>query len=182
VKPSPRARIDWGAAKAFFVAMNPPRTRAAVARRFNVSVAAVRNHATAEGWDDAAAAADMQAAEKALRRAVKTREQRVEAVLRITDRLIDHFDENIDSKAVDADFGDLERMAKLTELLTGEATDRLSLSEVQGALVIVMRAGPELLAELAASGLKGAALERAFRERFPNVVKERIALGSGGDE
>jgi hypothetical protein len=70
-------------------------------------------------------------------------------------------------------------MAKLAELLMGEATDRMSLAEVQGALVLVMRAGPELLEELSAAGLKGDELGRAFRERFPAVVRDRIAIGGG---
>jgi hypothetical protein len=178
-RPSTRARIDWGAARAFFVAMDPPRTRAAVARRFGVSEAAVRTHATAEGWDELARQADERAAEKALAGAVKTREQRVAQTIRIQDKLLDFFETNLDAKAADATFTDLERMAKLVELLTGEATDRMSLAEVQGALVLVMRAGPELLEELSAAGLKGDELRRAFRERFPTVVRDRIAIGSG---
>lgn len=180
-RPSIRARIDWGAALAFFVALDPPRTRAAVARQFGVSEAAVRKHATDEGWDDVAAEADMQAAEHALAKAVKTREQRVSALLRITDRLIDYVDENLEAKAAEATFLDVERMAKLSELLLGEATDRVAASEVQHALVLVMSAGPELAAELVAAGLKGEQLVRAFRERYPAIVQERIAIAAGGD-
>ena len=178
-RPSTRARIDWGAARAFFVAMDPPRAYSAVARRFAVSVTAVRTHARAEAWAEHAAEADRLAAEKALAGAVKTREQRVASLLRITDRLIDHFEANVEEKATEATFLDVERMGKLAELLVGEATDRISVSEVQAALVVVMSAGPELLSELAASGLKGAALEREFRHRFPQLVRERIAIGGG---
>lgn len=180
-RPSTRARIDWGAARAFFVAMDPPRTYSAVAARFHVSVTAVRTHARAEEWAQIAADADAKAAEKALAGAVKTREQRVAQTIRIQDKLLDFFEVNLDAKAADATFTDLERMAKLVELLTGEATDRWSSSDMQGMLVVVLKAGPELLAELAESGLKGDALRRAFQERFAGVVRDRIAI-SGGEQ
>jgi len=180
-RPSTRARIDWGAALAYFVTLDPPRTYSAVARRFNVSVTAVRTHARAEHWAQAAADADAKAAEKALANAIKTREQRVAGLLALTDRLIDHFTDNVEAKAAEATFLDVERMAKLSELLLGEATDRISASEVQGALLLVMSAGPELAAELVAAGLKGEQLVRAFRERYPALVQERIALGAGGE-
>jgi hypothetical protein len=181
-RPSARARIDWGAALAFFVALDPPRTRAAVARQFGVSEAAVRKHAIDEHWDDLAAEADMRAAEKALARAVKTREQRVSDLLRLTDRLIDHFvaDDNFVAKAAEASFVDVERMAKLSELLLGEATDRIATSEVQQAFVVLIGLGPQLVAEGVAAGLKGEKLVGFVREEFPRRVQEQLAIAAGG--
>jgi hypothetical protein len=182
-RPSIRARIDWGAALAFFVALDPPRTRAAVARQFGVSEAAVRKHATDEGWDDIAAQADMRAAEKALAKAVKTREQRVNDLLRLTDRLIDHFvdDDHFTAKAADASFLDLERMAKLTELLLGEATDRIATSEVQQAFVVLIGLGPLLVAEGVAAGLHGDELVGFVRNEFPKRVQQQLAIAAGGE-
>lgn len=181
-KPSTRARIDWAAARAFYVALDHPRTFVAVARRFGVSDTAVRQHATAEGWAELAAGIDRQAGERALARAVKTREQRAEAILRLTDRLVDHFadDEQFVAKAAEASFLDVERMVKLTELLLGEATDRVATSEVQQAFVLIMSAGPELAAELVTAGLKGDQFVAEFRRRYPVMVQERIALAAGG--
>lgn len=173
-------RFDHDAARAFYVSLDPPRRYVDVAAKFGVSDTTIRKVARAEAWQDAAFKADEQAAEKALAGAVRTREQRVKAVLAITDRLVDHFIAEAAAKAAASSYLDLERMMKLAELVEGEATDRFSFAEVQSTLVVVMAAGPELLAELAAAGLKGRALERAFKERFPQVVRERVALNSGG--
>lgn len=176
-----KTRADWGAAKARFVELGPQeRTFLRIAREFSVSTVTVRKHAHRDGWLAAAEEADAAAAQAALAGAIKTRAQRVQDILKITDRLVDHFIEEAASKAAEASYLDLERMMKLAELVEGEATDRFSFAEVQSTLVVVMSAGPELLAELAAAGLKGRALERAFKERFPQVVRERVALNSGG--
>lgn len=176
-----RTRCDWGAAKARYVELGPDeRSFARIAREYRVTSLTVRKHAHRDGWLAAADEADTAAADAALAGAIKTRAQRVQDILKITDGLVDHFIDAAASKAADASYLDLERMMKLAELVEGEATDRISVAEVQSALVVVMVAGPELLAELTSAGLKGPALLRAFKERFPQLVRERVALNSGG--
>ena len=96
-------------------------------------------------------------------RSLKTREQRVADVLKLTDGLVDHFtsEEASPAKLEAATFLDVERMVKLSELLTGEATDRVSLSEAQSFLQLVFAAaldwaGRDVPAPARRAGLKGA--------------------------
>jgi hypothetical protein len=103
------------------------RTYAEVARRVGVSETTIRRVARSDRWEEQLAASNQRAVAKVVRR----REERIAAFARIADGLSDHFEENLEAKAAAATFTDLERMAKLVELLMGEATDRVSFSEAQ---------------------------------------------------
>jgi hypothetical protein len=186
-----RPRIDWGAAMAAFVAMDPPRTFAAVARQFGVSDVAVRKHAKDEGWEQAAADADSRAAAKALERAGKTREERTAQLLRIYDQAADRVELAIkvddkghavlDDDVVFAKFPELHRLYRLE---TEQATDHVALAEVQAGLRTSMQVAIETCAMVAAELLgerKAAELARAFRARFLPAVNEALAIG-GGDQ
>src|SRR5690242_15407315 len=85
-----RTRVDWGAAKAFYVALGPTeRSLARVHREFGVSEVTVQKWAKRDGWEAAAAEADAQAGQVALDRAVRTRSERTEAVLKLVDEYLD---------------------------------------------------------------------------------------------
>lgn len=190
-RPSTRARIDWGAARAFFVAMDPPRTYSAVARRFNVSVTSVRVHARTEepNWSQVAADADSRASQKALERAGKTREERTAQMLRIYDRAAQMVDEglNPDDPKLTLDqvfqrFPDIHRIYRLE---TEQATDHVALAEVQAGFRAAMQVAIETVALVAGELLgerKAGELVRAYRARFLPAVNEALATGAEGDQ
>jgi hypothetical protein len=153
-----RHRFDHAQALDVYLALEPPnRTYAAVAREVGCSEQSVRRWARSLKWAEKLRAAD----ERAMARSLKTREQRVADVLKLTDGLVDHFLVNQAPKAEAATFLDVERMVKLSELLVGEATDRVSLSEAQSFLQLVFAAaldwaGRDVPAAARRAGLKGA--------------------------
>lgn len=187
-RPSTRAKIDWGAALAFFVAMDPPRAYSAVARRFSVSVTAVRTHARAEGWAQHAADADQRAATKALERAGRTREERTAQLLRIYDRAsqlvedgLDVDDPKLTLEQVFARFPDIHRIYRLE---TDQATDHMALAEVQAGFrstMAVAIATVELVAAELLGERKAREVVQAFRLRFLPAVNEALAVGAGGE-
>jgi tRNA A37 N6-isopentenylltransferase MiaA len=135
-----RPRIDWAAALAYFLALPPhQRTFASVAARFGVSDTAVRNHARKHGWDAAAAELDRQAAADAMRKARRTRAQRIEQALRLVDGTMDAFEEHLPAKAAEAKISDLPALVKLAELLEGEATDRIDVSQARALVNVVFQ-------------------------------------------
>lgn len=155
-----RHAFDHAAAFEIYLRLEPPnRTYAAVARAVGCSETSVRTWARKLKWVEKLQAAD----ERAMARSLKTREQRVADVLKLTDGLVDHFtsEEASPAKLEAATFLDVERMVKLSELLTGEATDRVSLSEAQSFLQLVFAAaldwaGRDVPAPARRAGLKGA--------------------------
>lgn len=166
-KPRQRTRVDWGQAKAFYVALSPTeRTFAGVAREFRVSSVTVRKHAHADGWVEAAEAADAGAANKALAAAIKTREQRVDAVLRLTDLAVDTAHTKLKADVLDVKLADIPGLVKVSELLLGEATDRVSFAELQEALGVVLTIATEYVPKKA-------------RGEFLTAVRARLgAIGS----
>lgn len=153
-----RHDYDHAAAFAIYLTLEPPnRTYAEVARRMGCSATSVERWARTLKWAEKLQAAD----ERAMAKSLKTREQRVADVLKLTDGLVDHFLVNQAPKAEAATFLDVERMVKLSELLVGEATDRVSLSEAQSFLQLVFAAaldwaGRDVPASERRAGLKGA--------------------------
>lgn len=128
-----RHRFDHAQALDVYLALEPPgRTYAAVARAVGCSEQSVRRWARSLKWAEKLAAAD----ERAMARSLKTREQRVADVLKLTDGLVDHFTSEAASpaKLEAATFLDVERMVKLSELLIGKATDRISIPETTALL------------------------------------------------
>lgn len=183
-RPSTRARIDWGAALAFFVAMAPPRTYSAVARRFKVSVTAVRRHAIAEQWAARAAAEDRKVAEALIARQTRDRTQRALQDAVIRDRAADLVQSRLDADDVSDDWvrqvlADADKRVRLNE---GEATDNVAIAQVQAGFRDTMRIAIETAALVAAALLpegKRAAFVKAYRERFLPAVNEALALSSG---
>lgn len=137
----PRTRINWGAARARYVALDRhERTYARIAAEFGVSDVSVRKWARREGWAALAASEDAKSANTHLRHAVKTRDARVAATLRIVDGVLDSFVDDLDARAREAKLADLPALVRLAELLEGEATDRVELGEVQLVIQAVMAA------------------------------------------
>lgn len=165
-------RFDHGAALALYIALEPPnRTFARVAAEVGCSEHSVRRWARKERWDE-----QLQAAvNRGIQKALKTREERVTAVLRLTDKLVDAFTEQADAKVDEASFGDVERMVKLSELLLGEATDRVSLSEAQSLLQLVFAAAMEWASKDVPAAERRSGLKRAIDE----IVS---GLATGGEQ
>lgn len=133
-----KTRIDWGAAKAFYIGLPPTeRSFARVAREFPVSSKTVRKHAHDDGWIEAAADADRQANEAAIRKAVRSRSERVANSLRFVDDFLDVAKAKLKAGDLDVRASDVPPLVKLAELLEGEATDRIQVGEVRALIVQV---------------------------------------------
>jgi hypothetical protein len=126
------ARIDWGEARTFFFELGPTRTYSAVSKQFGVSDTAVGQHARKHGWKDAAFEYDRAVEETAASKSVRGRAARVAQSLRVVDKFLDRYETEADQ--LDLKVGDLPGIVKLAELLEGEATDRVSVGEVQGVI------------------------------------------------
>lgn len=132
------AGVNWVEARDFWLALDPPRGYEAVARQFGVSGTRVRFVARRDNWQELADEIDQRALEQAKRRIVFSRSERVQRTLGIVDGLLRRFDERLDD--LDLRPGELPALVKLAELLEGEATERISSSELQDALVAGLRA------------------------------------------
>jgi hypothetical protein len=162
-------RFDHAAALQLYIALDPPnRTYARVAQEVGASQTSVRRWAKQERWDERLHEAE----ERGIRKALKTREKRVADVLALTDTLVDHFTANAAAKATEASFLDVERMVKLAELLTGEATDRVSLSEAQSFLQLVFQAALDWAGRDVPPGERRAGLKRAIDELVAGIGPE----------
>lgn len=138
--PPQRTRIDWGLAEAFFIGLGQgKRTYLKVAREFGVSEVTVRKWARRLDWPGKAAKADAAIAEKALRDAVRTIEQRNARTIELTEALRDRAIEKLDEVDPNVAVRALPRYLTLEQLLAGEATSRpeLELGEVQAIVMAV---------------------------------------------
>ena len=124
------ARIDWGAAKAAYVA-DPKRSFETVARQFRVSGVSVRKHAHREGWITAAEKFDAETVERALKAAGLTRDQHITRAVLVRDEAFAIGLERLLDRTLDVKLADLPAIGKYVELLSGEATDRVELGEVR---------------------------------------------------
>ncbi|RDI73292.1 hypothetical protein Gocc_2892 [Gaiella occulta] len=130
--PPQRTRVDWGRAKARYVTLGPDeRSYARISREFAVSEVTVRKWAKRDGWLEAAADADNRAASEALRAAVRSLADRNTRTVLATDRLRDivldpatEIDPNVAVRA-------LPRYAHLEQLIEGQATNRVEITDVQ---------------------------------------------------
>lgn len=132
--PSPPqpTRVDWNAARAFYVTLGPEeRTYRRVAEEFTVSETTVKKWAKRQKWPDVAAAADEKAGKNALDRAIRTRSERTEAVLKLVDEYVDQTSAKMKSKSLDVKASDIPALVKLAELLLGEPTDRIQISQLE---------------------------------------------------
>lgn len=176
-KPQRRTRIDWAAAKAFYVALGPTeRTYAAVSRQFGVSDISVGKHARAEGWGEAASKADRDLAEKAAGRALRTLEERNKRTLLLIDKARDHLSSD---DADDPKWSDLAPLVKLEQLIEGEATDRVSVAEVSQFALELSRGLDQLVMRLVAEHLPNGK-RRLFVEAWREGQGEVLDRSSAG--
>jgi hypothetical protein len=151
------ARVNWRAAKAYYLALpEERRSYAAVARRFGVSDVRVGQIAKRDGW--AKAVEEIQAIEereiqRVLRRELRNRAERISRTLEVYDRVSDlalellPLDESgeIDVTRIrelpslDALLGKMPGLFRMAELAAGEATDRVAISDVPPVLVAFAR-------------------------------------------
>lgn len=130
--PSAPTRVDWDAALAFYVALGPTeRSYRMVSERFGVSETTVRKWANRQDWPTVAATTDAEAGRVALDRAVRTRSERTEAVLKLVDEYLDQTTARIKAKDLDIKASDVPHLVKLAELLLGEPTDRIAISQLE---------------------------------------------------
>ena len=136
--PPRKPRVDWDAARAFYVALGPEhRTYARVAAEYHVSEHTVGKWAKRQDWPAVAAKADNAAAEKALAKSVRSLELRQLDTIRVADKaratvLADDvvLDPNVALRV-------LPRLATIEQLIGGEATGRIEVSEVTAVLSTV---------------------------------------------
>lgn len=136
--PPQRTRVDWGAAKAFYVALPPTeRSFARVAREYRVTALTVRKHAHAEGWVEAAARVDEDSAAKAMAAALRTIDQRNARTIELTEALRDRALEKLEEVDVNVAVRALPRYVQLEQLIAGEATARVEVGDVQAIITAV---------------------------------------------
>lgn len=98
-------------------------------------------------------------------RVARSREDRIAKTLLIVDTALDHVDDDLGNGAQRAELARVPELVRLAELLSGEATDRVSFDEMQ--------AGFRALLEIASRYVP-----KAKREQFLAEVNE--ALGATG--
>lgn len=145
---------NWDAARAYFLALPASkRTYAAVARRFDVSRERVGQVAKDAGWAKTAETIDARVERKAITQVVRNRAERLARTLDVFDRASDlalellpvKADGSVDTKAiaqmprVDQILEKIPGLFKMAELAAGEATDRVSIADVQPVLVAFAR-------------------------------------------
>jgi transposase-like protein len=176
---SGRDRIDWAAALAFYVALDPPRSFARVARKFGVSDTAVRKHAHRENWRAKADAIEAKAEAKALESGLRSREQRIAAVLKTIDVGLDQVGGDLDKGAQRLGTDRFAEWVKLAELLSGEATDRVSVAELQEAMRMIVSLADRTLVEVVEATLpvgKRTAVLQGFRLRYVPALNEALGV------
>lgn len=170
---------NWQAAKAYYLALPPTRrSYAEVARRFKVSDVRVGQVARAQGWSIEADTVDRRVEQRAITQIVRNRADRLARTLELYDRASDltltmlplNADGSIDvarikeMPRIDQMLEKIPGLFKMAELAAGEATDRVSIADVQPVLIAfariaVVHASPESRAdvvrelEAASSGL-----------------------------
>lgn len=117
--------IDWDAAETFFLALDPPRPLPRVAEKFGVSKTRVGQVARKRKWREKATEIDKRAAARGFNGALRSRQARVEHVLRFVDGYLDAAVTALDASKLEIRASDVPPLVKLTELLLGEATDRV---------------------------------------------------------
>ena len=145
---------NWEVAFAYYRGLPPHRrTKAAVARRFNVSDARVGQIARKDGWDEGARKADERVRARVVTLGVRSRADRLARTIEVSDLVQDyaHLKLTAVNGALDVDAADkagltldaallrIPALFKMAELAAGEATDRVSIADVQPVLVAFAR-------------------------------------------
>lgn len=132
----PRKRgTDWVEARSYWLAQSPPRSFGAVARQFGVSDTRVRFVARRDDWQSHADEIDARALEQTKRRVLRSRNERDEIYLRITDAAFDIALDKLIGGGLEVRLSDLPQLGKHAQLVQGEPTDRVEFSEFQESLV-----------------------------------------------
>lgn len=171
-----KPRVDWDAARAYYVALGQgTRTYPAVAAKFSVSVTTVGKWARRQEWDVLAAKVDNEAAERALAKSVRSLELRNIDNIRVAEKargtILDpdvKLDPNVALRV-------LPRLATIEQLIAGEATGRIEVSEVTSVLSAFYVVTGAFLVEM---GVKPE--DRAvWISRLDTALGGLVELGSG---
>lgn len=163
-----RRGTDWIAARDFWLALPPPRSSEAVAKRVGVSSTRVRFVARRDGWQAIADGIDARTLAAVTKRIVRSRTERDEVFLDLFDKILDRAAEQVAKPDSDVPLAVVPQFGRHAQLVLGEATDRPDQAEVQEALGIVI-------------ALAVAELPRKAQGAF--LAKVRARLGAiGGDE
>lgn len=133
------AKVDWGAARAFYVGLGEDRSFANVAIQFRVSKRAVEQHAKREGWKRLAVAADAKAAERAQEYAVRSLQERQRDTLRLIDEARARALDALVSGELEVRLADLPPLLKHELLLDGQATEVVAVAEVQQRITLIVQ-------------------------------------------
>lgn len=151
---SSRRRVNWTAAKAWYLALDQDRrTLKAVADRFKVSDSRVSQVAARDGWAAAAEDVDRRVQRRAVTSLVRNRAERLARALEVSDRAtdlalamlpLDQAGQLDPAKVanlprVDQLLEKIPGLFRMAELAAGEATDRLEVAQVQPVLVAFAR-------------------------------------------
>lgn len=130
---SPRQpRADWGAARAFYVCLGPEqRSCRRVAAEFTVSETTVKKWAKRQDWPGVAAKADDEVSRRAMTQVIHTRSERVAAVLRFVDDYVEEVGAKLRSGKLDVKASDVSALVRTAELLVGEPTDSVQISQLR---------------------------------------------------
>lgn len=167
-----RHKIDWRAAKRAFM-RDPTLSYGDIARTFGVSDTSVRNHAAAENWEEAREdfLAELDARERAkdLASLEQRRARTIEVAEKLRDRIL-----GVDLDALDltAAIRSIPRYAQLEELFAGEATDRISIGEVNEFRQAVLEAVSSVIERVAAGELAPAEARKALAEELQRRATE----------
>lgn len=137
-KPLQPTRIDWGLAKATYIAHGPDgRAFNRISREFGVSEMTVRKWARRDKWVEAAAEADNKAAARAALLSVGSLEERNLDTIRVANKARRSvLNEDVVLEPADA-LRVLPRLATLEQLFAGEATGRIEVGDVQAIVQMV---------------------------------------------
>lgn len=136
--PPQRTRVDWGVAKARYVALGADqRSFARISREFSVSEVTVRKWARRDSWVEAAAKADASSAAKELARAQRTIDERNARTVQLTELLRDRAIDQLEQVDVNVAVRALPRYLAIEQLLAGEATARVEVGDVQAIVTAV---------------------------------------------
>lgn len=125
-------QVDWDAARAYFLSLGPDqRSYVAVAAEYKVSVKTVQKWAKRQQWMAQAASLDAQVSGSTRHLIVRTRAERVHNTLALVDAYLDAVIEKLAAKTLDVKASDVAALVKVSELLIGEPTDRIQVTQLR---------------------------------------------------
>lgn len=127
---------DWIRAEILYLSLGPTRTLNGLAAKLKLGERAVGNAAARYGWAEKAVAYDEAVRERLVQRSVRDRVDRVSKILRLADEALDQIEAGLAAQTLELKLSDLPKLATMTELLTGQPTERsgIALEEVEQTL------------------------------------------------